>query len=211
MKKLLCFIFVLFFIPNIGFSSNPACTERAGYYLWHCDNNSPGISIKPGETGTLILKCCYTGPGLKNSNKTYNINIEKKSEYSRNVQQPNGSWLMMYEHYPATKYITNINYDSEITPYEPVEIKVNFSLPRYEEIYKLNGVLIARIDVNLDSPGAFIYSNRVDMRVIIPSSYKPPLINTLFTLLAGNYVAGIMGLVMLILSIILYFKVTSKE
>ena len=112
----------------------------------------------------MLFYCCYTGPGITEESE-FDLYVEEVYNYTRSVQQPDGSWEDEFSDYVATHFITNIDYPSIINGNTDVPITVSISLPEYSEYYDPNEVLHARTDVQLNTGGAFIFNNVIDIRV----------------------------------------------
>jgi hypothetical protein len=153
----------------------------------------------PGETEEFTIYCCYTGPGITEEGE-YGLNIEKVYNYSRNVQQTDGSWVLEQTMYHATPFITSIDYPRVINGNVDVPVTITISLPEENPLYAPNTVLHARTDFKLDTGGAFILNNVIDARVVIPSDWQPPLLIRIKNFIMDYYIfigAGVLILIII--------------
>lgn len=206
MKKKICLTLLVLFCLNLGFSSTSSCISNVASSTWHCSNNSPGISLSPGETTNYTILCCYTSPGLTGEEE-YSLSIDKLSTYSRNVQQPDGSWVMEQTDYVATEFIKSIDYPETVNPNIDIPVVITFSLPEEHELYEPNAVLKSRTDFKLTTDSAFILNNAIEARVIIPGEWSPSLFVVLKSFIANNYLLlGAILLLLIVIAVFFYFK-----
>lgn len=207
-KKLtLSFIVLLLFSNAFALASDSACSYVAGSNTWHCSNNSPGISVTPGGEGELTIYCCFTGPGAS-TDDIYSLHMDLIDDYSNNIQNTDLTWSLVNTEYPATIFITDVEYSNEVHPNTDIPVTWHFTLPTNHEEYGPGEVLHARADLQLDAGGAFIYNNVIDMRVVIPDNWKPSPITMFLTFVKNNY--AIIGAVCVVI-LIAGFIVSKKK
>ena len=198
---LLLFVLILF---NSGFSSTSACSLNRHASTWHCSNNSPGISLKPGEKGNITIYCCYTSP-YASVDDEYSLVVQKVENYSRMVQQPDGSWVKENTYYAATPFISNIYYNRTVGPNQDIPITIEFTMPQKSDYYEPGKVLHARTDVMLNAGGSFIMNNIIDTRVVIPDDWKPSILTQLIILVKNNpIVLGSATLILIVIALTFY-------
>jgi len=210
MNKKLSILLIALIILNAGFSSTAACSYSPTNYVWHCSNNSPGVSITPGSEGELTFYCCYTGPGLNDTDE-YNLHIEKLFNYTRSVQQQNGSYLIEFTDYVASDFITSIDYPQVVNPNIDIPITVHFSMPDYDENYAPSTAIRARTDVMLNTGGAFILNNAVIIRVVIPAEWEAPLLIRIRDFILNNAILCAGVLLIAIIAILAFYYRKKKK
>ncbi|PIU88095.1 hypothetical protein COS64_04765 [archaeon CG06_land_8_20_14_3_00_37_11] len=208
MNKKINLLLLTLFLLNIGFSTNSSCSFTSGSSTWHCSNNSPGVAITPGETGNLTFYCCYTSPNAENSDE-FSLIVEKMYNYTRNVQQPDKSWVVEFTEYAGTHWITDIYYNTTVHPNEDIPIIITFVLPDYDEAYS-ERVIHARTDVMLNTGGTFILNNVIDTKIVIPEDYEPPFLIQLKNLILNNYLFD-SALLFAVVLIVYFFFIKKKK
>ncbi|MBN1923353.1 MAG: hypothetical protein JW791_01160 [Nanoarchaeota archaeon] len=213
MNKRFSLLIIAALLFNSAFSSDLACSFKPGNFVWHCSNNSPAISMAPGQSGEITINCCYTGPGIDDTDE-FGLIIEKFDNLTKMIQLEDYSWINETSIYPATQFITGIDYPSTINPNVDIPIVIHFSLPIENELYKPDTTLEARADFKLNGGTGFILNNAIKPRIIIPSSWQPPLLVTMMIFAEENplILGGFGALILAVCAFLLFSKrVTNKE
>ncbi len=200
MKRFISIILILVAAFNIGFSTTSACSMNSHASTWHCSNNSPGISLKPGEEGNITIYCCYTSP-YASIDDEYTLQVKIIENYTRSVQQPNGEWETENIFYSGSGFIDAIYYNKTVHPYEDIPITIHFKLPPKSEYYEAGETLKARTDIMLNTGGSFILNNVVVNRIVIPDNWRRPIIDIIVDFVKENPI--VIGSAILIFTVIL--------
>lgn len=154
------------------FGTNECIYDPRGF-TFHCSNNMPGTEIGPGLNGSITITCCFTGKQYQDSDTELLIYTEIVNSSSYKQQNQDGSWKLISDVFPASNFITKIDYPNSSKGFTPFPVTIYYSLPENSPLYKAGEILSSRVDIRLIMTGGVIPNNAVYPRIRIPNDWSP--------------------------------------
>ncbi len=170
MKKIL-FILVSALMLSSAFGVRECVYDPRGF-TFHCSNNMPGTKISPGGEGEITIVCCFTGRQYLNSTKEETITAKAVGSWVRSRQLPDGSWEKINQTYPASAFITKIDYPNKSRGFHSFPVTIHYKLPKDSPLYKPGAVIPSRVDIMVHKEGSVTLNNMVLPQIRIPENWK---------------------------------------
>jgi len=178
------------------------CVYDTRGFTFHCSNNMPGIEIGPGLEGEITVVCCFTETKYLDSNETLDITVEIVDSWFHRVQNEDLSWEEINETYPASAFITGVNYPESSKGFESFPVTVYYKLPAESPLYEAGARISSRIDIMLDMGGGIIPNNAILPQINIPDDWEG---------VQDNYVPLIAGGASLVVTVVLIITLFRKK
>lgn len=149
------------------------CVYDPRGFTFHCSNNMPGTEIGPGLNGSITITCCFTGKQYQDSDTELLIYTEIVNNSSYKQQNQDGSWDVISDIFPASNFITKVEYPNVSKGFTPFPVTIHYSLPENSPLYKPGELIPSRVDIRLIMPGGVIPNNAIYPKIRIPKDWTP--------------------------------------
>jgi len=157
---------------SMALGANECVYDPRGF-TFHCSNNMPGTEIGPGLNGSITITCCFTSKDYIDSSTELPITIEIKNSWVKIVQQEDGSDKVINNTYPASSFITKVEYPNSSKGFTAFPVTIHYNLPEDSPLYKAGELISSRVDIRVVMPGGIIPNNAVYPQIRIPNNWIP--------------------------------------
>jgi|GEM_PF-3329530 len=168
------------------------CVYDPRGFTFHCSNNMPGTSIGPGQEGEITIVCCFTGREYQDSDEQLEITAEVIYNWAHRIQNPDGSWTTLNDTYPASDFITGIDYPNMSKGFETFPVTIHYSLPEESALYQPGVSIPSRVDIQVVTGKGVVPNNAVYPQIRIPDDWTPESVD-LVPMISGGAVIGLLS------------------
>ncbi len=180
---------------NSAFAVRECIYDPRGF-TFHCSNNMPGIQLMPGEEGNITIMCCFTERRFMDSDAEMPITAKVVFNDTYLKQFPNGTIIKIENDFPASKFITGVDFPNSSKGFESFPVTIHYKLPKTSSLYKPNAIIPSRIDIRVILEGV-VPNNAVYPQIRIPADWHD---DSNFLFITGSLIIGfIVALTVLII------------